>query len=86
MKGIDLAGLFRERAEAKGGALWLSAKQTAWLKALAVPVWSGYRGDPGPVVSETVHGRPQVHAYFEDGTVWTCHIEQNGAGLFKEGL
>jgi hypothetical protein len=86
LRALDLAAQFRDRAEQRGGALWLSVKQVAFLKSLATPVWSGYRGDPGPVVAETVHGRLQVHAYFEDGTVWTCHVQPSGAGLFKEGL
>jgi hypothetical protein len=86
VRAIDLAAQFRQRAEGHGGALWLSAKQVAFLRSLATPVWRGYAGDPGPVVSETVHGRPQVTAAFADGEVWTCHVQPNGAGLWKEGL
>jgi len=84
LRAIDLAWQFRARAEARGGALWLSGKQVAYLKSLATPVWRGYQGD-ADVVSETVHGRSLVHAYFPDGEVWTCAIQANGAGLFKGG-
>jgi hypothetical protein len=84
LRAIDLAMQFRARAEARGGQLWLSAKQVGFLKSLATPVWRGCAGDPGPVISQTVHGRPSVSAYFEDGTVWTCHVQHNGAGLFTE--
>lgn len=86
MRAIDLALQFRDRAQQRDGTLWLSAKQVAFLRSLATPVSSSFRGDPGPVVSQTVHGRPSVTAYFADGEVWTCHIQHNGAGLFREGL
>ena len=86
LRAIDLAMQFRARAEGRGGVLWLSAKQVAFLRSLATPVFRGYDGDPGPVISQAVHGRPSVTAYFSDGGVWTCHVQPNGAGLFKEGL
>jgi hypothetical protein len=86
LTALDLAMQFRERAEARGGSLWLSAKQSAFLKSLATPVYRGTTGDPGPVISETVHGWPTVTAYFDDGRVWTCKIAHNGAGLFTEGV
>jgi hypothetical protein len=85
MRAIELAAQFRERAEARGGTLWLSTRQVDFLESLATPVYRGYEGD-ADVVSQTVHGRPSVSAYFPDGGVWTCHIQHNGAGLFKEGL
>lgn len=79
---LDLAMQFRERAEQRGGSIFLTGKQVAFLKSLATPVYRG--ADPGnaSVISETVHGWPLIHAYFPDGTVWTCAVQHNGAGLF----
>ena len=82
---LDLAMQFRERAEARDGSLMLSAKQVAFLKSLATPVYRGANPGNADVLSGTTHGRPWITAYMPDGSEWTCHVYHNGAGLFRRG-
>jgi hypothetical protein len=83
MKAIELAQQFRERAEARDGSIWLSAKQVKFFSSLATWVYSGSKNVRSDVIGETVHGRPSITAYFSDGEVWTCQIAHNGAGSFQ---
>lgn len=68
----DLAAQFAERAQARDGSLWLSAKQVAWLRSLAVRT-------PNVEVYKQ-HGWPVI-----EGHDWMVTIHHNGAGLFRIG-
>lgn len=82
----DLAAQFAERARDKGGSIWLSVKQTAWLKSLALRDQERAGGrERSDVVVYKHHGWPKIEGY-GPGFEWTVTIFHNGAGRFELGI